>query len=341
MKFSKKFAAVAMVAALVLVAGCGGSDKKADAPKKAAEQKVTLKMATQLPAKHWLVQNMDKLKKIAAEKSGGSIEIQIYPAGQLFSDKNMNEAIMTGGIDMGLNTAGRWAAVVPALDVFDVPFLFPGFEQIDKAIDGGVGKLLGDELQKKGVRPLIWADYDFVQFANNKKVCKLPGDFKGLKIRGYSKYSTKTIDAIGASSTTMSSGEVYLAIKNGTIDGQISGAPAMASRKMWEVHKYLTITNNANPVFIVAMNEKSFQKLSDNQKKILSDAAKEVQNQIRKDAKAETDKAIKTLQEKGCDVYKLTPDDIKAWQAATKPVWADYTKANGEVGKKLIEMCSK
>ena len=60
--------------------------------------------------------------------------------------------------------------------------------------------MLGDELQKKGVRPLIWADYGFVQFANNKKLCKTPADFEGMKIRGYSKYSSETIKAIGASS---------------------------------------------------------------------------------------------------------------------------------------------
>lgn len=343
MKLSKKFAAAAMVAAMVLIAGCGGSEKKADAPKKAAAgQKVTLKMATQLPAKHWLVKNMDKLKKKAAEKSGGSIEIQIYPAGQLFNDKNMNEAVMTGGIDLALNTVGRWASIVPTMDVFDVPFLFPSYEQIDKAIDGGVGKVLGEELQKKGVRPLIWADYGFVQFANNKKVCKLPADFKGMKIRSYSKYSQKTIDAIGASSTTMGSGEVYMAIKNGTIDGQISGTPAMMSRKMYEVHKYLTITNNASPEFIVAMNEKSFQKLSKDQQKALQDAAKEVSNEIRKEAKAADEKANEEMKTKGkCELYYLTPEDIKVWQAATKPVWDTYMKENGEAGKKLIELCTK
>ncbi|MCQ2372772.1 MAG: TRAP transporter substrate-binding protein DctP [Phascolarctobacterium sp.] len=341
MKLSKKFTAAALVAALVLVAGCGGSDKKADAPKAGADKKVTLKLAAQLPASHWLVKNMDSLKTKVAAKTNNTVEIQISAAGATFKDKNMNDAIVSGALDMGLNTVGRWAQVIPAMNVFDVPFLFPSYEQIDKAIDGGVGKMLGDELQKKGVRPLIWADYGFVQFANNKKLCKTPDDFKGMKIRGYSKYSSETIKAIGASSTTMSSGEVYMAIKNGTLDGQISGTPAMMSRKMYEVHKYLTITNNASPEFIVAMNEKSFQKLSANQQKALLEAAAEVRDDIRKQAKSEDLKANDEMKKNGCELYTMTPEDIKVWQAKTKPVWDLFVKENGEVGKKLIEMCTK
>ena len=70
-----------------------------------------------------------------------------------------------------------------------------------------MGAKLGEQLEKKGVRPLIWADYGFVQFANNKKAIKSPEDFAGLKIRGYSKYSAETIKALGASSVTMGSGK--------------------------------------------------------------------------------------------------------------------------------------
>lgn len=341
MKFSKKFTAAAMVAAMILVAGCGGSgDKKAAAPA-GADKKITLKLASQFPESHWLVQNMISLQKKAADKSNGTIDIQISHSGATFKDKNMNDAIMSGALDLGLNTVARWAQVIPAMNVFDVPFLFPSYEKVSAAVDGGVGDMLGAELQKKGVRPLIWADYGFVVWANNKKLCKQPEDFKGMKIRGYSKYSSETLKSVGAASTTMSAGEVYMAIKNGTIDGQISGTPAMMSRKMYEVHKYLTITNNASPEFIVAMNEKSFQKLSAAQQKALTEAAKEVQADIRKQAKEADMKATKEMQAKGCEIYNLTDADIKNWQEATKPVWDMFIKENGETGKKLIEICNK
>ncbi|MBQ5349142.1 MAG: TRAP transporter substrate-binding protein DctP [Phascolarctobacterium sp.] len=316
------------------VAGCGGGDKKAD-------QKVTLKMATALPSSHPLVKAMDVLKNKANEKSKGSVTIQIYPAGQLYNDKNMNDAIISGGIDMGLNTVGRWATIVPAMDIFDVPFIFPSYEKVDKAIDSGLGEKLGSELMKKGVRPLIWADYGFVQYANNKKLVKTPADFDGLKIRGYSKYSAETIKAMGASSVTMGSSEVYMGIQRGTIDGQTSGTTAMRDRKMYEVHKYLTVTNHASPEFIVAINEKSYSKLNADQKKALDAAALEVRDMIRANAKAEDLKALADLKAKGMEVYEVPENELQAWRDATKPVWDLFIKENGKFGQELIDICVK
>ena len=284
---------------------------------------------------------MDTLKAKANEKSKGSVTIQIYPAGQLYNDKNMNDAIISGGIDMGLNTVGRWATIVPAMDIFDVPFIFPSYEKVDKAIDSGLGEKLGAELLKKGVRPLIWADYGFVQYANNKKLVKTPADFDGLKIRGYSKYSAETIKAMGASSVTMGSSEVYMGIQRGTIDGQTSGTTAMRDRKMYEVHKYLTVTNPASPEFIVAINEKSYSKLNADQKKALDAAALEVRNMIRANAKAEDLKALADLKAKGMEVYEVPENELQAWRDATKPVWDLFIKENGKFGQELIDICVK
>ena len=335
MKWTKKFAVAALAAAMALtVAGCGGGDKKAD-------QKVTLKMATALPSSHPLVKAMDTLKAKANEKSKGSVTIQIYPAGQLYNDKNMNDALISGGIDIGLNTVGRWATIVPAMDIFDVPFIFPSYEKVDKAIDSGLGEKLGAELLKKGVRPLIWADYGFVQYANNKKLVKTPADFDGLKIRGYSKYSAETIKAMGASSVTMGSSEVYMGIQRGTIDGQTSGTTAMRDRKMYEVHKYLTVTNHASPEFIVAINEKSYSKLNADQKKALDAAALEVRDMIRANAKAEDLKALADLKAKGMEVYEVPENELQAWRDATKPVWDLFIKENGKFGQELIDICVK
>ncbi len=335
MKWTKKFTAVALAAAMALtVAGCGGGDKK-------AEEKVTLKMATALPSSHPLVKAMDVLKDKTAKNSNGSLTIQIYPAGQLYNDKNMNDAIISGGIDMGLNTVGRWASIVPAMDIFDVPFIFPSYEKVASAIDKGLGEKLGGELMKKGVRPLIWADYGFVQFANNKQLIKSPADFADLKIRGYSKYSAETIKSMGASSVTMGAGEVYMAIQRGTIDGQSSGTPAMRDRKMYEVHKYLTVTNHASPEFIVAINEKSYSKLNANQKKALDSAALEVRDMIRANAKNEDLKALADLKAKGMEVYEVPENELQAWRDATKPVWDIFVKENGKFGQELIDICVK
>ncbi len=337
MKMMKKMAMAALAAAvLTAVSGCGGGDK---APAGASGQAVNLKLATALPTSHPLVQAMEQLKTKTEEKSGGSVSITIYPAGQLFNDKNMNDALISGGIDIALNTVGRWASIVPEMDVFDVPFLFPDYDKVDQAIDSGLGEKLGAELEKKGVKPLIWADYGFVQYANNGKLITKPSDFEGMKIRGYSKYSAETIKALGASSVTMGASEVYMGIQRGTIDGQTSGTTAMRDRKMFEVLKYMTVTNHASPEFLVTISQKSYDKLSDDQKKALHEACQEVQADVRANAKAEDLRALDDLKAAGMEVYIVPEEEIGAWQEATRPVWDLFVQDTGELGRELLDIC--
>lgn len=339
MKMMKKMAMAAVAAAvLAAVAGCGGSGGAKQ--EGGAAGPVNLKLAAGLPNSHPLVQAMEQLKTKTEEKSNGSLTITIYPAGQLFDDRNMNDALISGGIDICLNTVGRWASIVPAMDVFDVPFLFPDYDKVDQAIDGGLGEKLGAELEKKGVRPLIWADYGFVQFANNGKLITKPSDFQGMMIRGYSKYSAETIKALGASSVTMGASEVYMGIQRGTIDGQTSGTTAMRDRKMFEVMKYMTITNHASPEFIVAMNQNAYDRLSPDQKKALDEACQEVEASVRANAKAEDLRALDNLRSMGMEVYIVPEEELGAWREATRPVWDLFIQDTGELGKELIDICT-
>jgi tripartite ATP-independent transporter DctP family solute receptor len=338
-KFMKMVLTACMASIMVVSAGCGKKEAK-DAGSAGKGGKIEYKLAYHLPADHPLAKSVDSFIQKVKEKTNGEVSITAYPAGQLYNDKSMNDAIMTGGVDMGLNTVGRWATVVPAMEVFDVPFVFPDYAKIDRAIDGGMGKILADELEKKHVKVVYWADYGFVQFANNKKPIKTPKDFEGLKMRGYSELSSETIKALGASPVTMGSGEVYMALQRGTIDGQSSGTSAMRDRKIYEVAKYLTITNHASPEFILAMNDRSFKKMNANQQKAFMEAANEVRDEIRKNAKAMDEQGLNDLKAKGMEVYVVPEAELQAWRDATKSVWDTFLKHTGDIGKKVLDMAA-
>lgn len=328
-----------LVAAMALAAGCGAS--KSASQSGGAGGKVELKLAYHLPVDHHLSKSIERFAKRVNEKSNGQITVTTYPAGQLYTDKSMNDAIMSGGLDMGLNSTAMWTTVVPVLNVLDVPFLLPNYDSVAKAIDGGLGKTLGEEMEKKGVYPLMWADYGYVQFANNARPLQKPEDFKGLQLRGYGQIPAETIKALGASPVTMGSGEVYMAIQRGTIDGQTSGTTAMYSRKIYEVAKYLTMTNHAFCEFVVAVNKAKWDSLSADQKKILTDAANETRDEIRKETKAADLESMEALKKQGMEVYEIPQSEIPMWQEATKQVRDDFIKANGEIGKKVVQECLK
>jgi tripartite ATP-independent transporter DctP family solute receptor len=335
-KYFKLGVACVSIAAMTVFAGCGASSST----KPAAEgAKTEINLAYQLPVDHHLAKSVEKFAQRVNEKSNGSITIKTYPSGQLYTDKSMNDAIMSGGLDMGLNSTAMWTTVIPAMNVLDVPFLLPNYDSVAKALDGKLGQTLTAEMEKKGVHPLIWADYGYVQFANNKMPLKKPEDFKGLQLRGYGQIPAETIKALGASPVTMGSGEVYMAIQRGTIDGQTSGTTAMYDRKIYEVAKYLTMTNHAFCEFVLAASDNCWSKLSADQKKLIEEVANEIRDEIRKETKDEDLKAMENLRAQGMEVYEIPAEEIPLWQAATMSVRENFIKENGEVGQKLVEEC--
>lgn len=336
----KLFLTAMALLSMMALAGCGLGKSEAPKDDKAAAGKpIELKLAYQLPAEHYLSKNIELFAKNVNEKSKGQIKITTYPAGQLYNDKSMNDAIMNGGLDIGLNSTAMWTTVVPELAVLDVPFLMTTYDSVTKAMTGDFGKTLSAELEKKGVHPLIWADYGYIQVCNNKRPLKKPEDFKGLQIRGYGQIPAETIKALGASPVTMGSSEVYMGIQRGTIDGQVSGTTATFNRKIYEVAKYLTMTNHAFCEFVVAMNGKTYDKLSADQKKILSQCAEEARAKIHSETKSADLKAMEDLAKAGMEVYQVPADEVALWQEATKQVRDDFIKNNPKLGKTLVDQC--
>ena len=116
-KWFKAAAVASLALATICMAGCGGGgDKKPAAP--AAGKKVEYKLAYALPANHPVAKGVETFIAKVKDKTKGEVVITSFPAGQLYNDKTMNDAIMTGGVDMGLNTVGRWATIIPAMEVF-------------------------------------------------------------------------------------------------------------------------------------------------------------------------------------------------------------------------------
>lgn len=322
----------------LLFSGCG-LGKIAREQQQAQGGPVELKLAYHLPANHYLSQGMERFAQRVNERSGGSIKVTTYPAGQLYTDKSMNDAIMTGGLDMGLNSTAMWTTVVPALNVLDVPFLLNSYEAVGRAMNGSLGRTLTTEMERKGVHPLIWVDYGYVQFCNNQRPLTKPEDFRGLQLRGYGQIPAETIKALGASPVTMSSGEVYMAIQRGTIDGQTSGTTAMYQRKIYEVAKYLTMTNHAFCEFVLAMNNTSWEQLTEEQKQLVTQCAEETRDEIRQQTKEEDLKAMQKLKDSGMEVYTIPAEDIPLWQDATLEVRENFIRNTGDLGRQLVDQC--
>lgn len=337
--YLKKASLLACSAFLVagLFSGCGLGKIARERQMAESGGQVNLKLAYQLPADHYVSQNIENFVQKVKNRSNGSITITTYPAGQLYTDKNMNEAIVSGGLDMGLNSTAMWSTVVPALKVLDLPYLYLSYDAVARAMTGSVGATLTNEMEKKGVHPVIWVDYGYVQYLNNQRPIQSVEDMKGLQLRGYGAIPAQTIKALGASPVSMGSGEVYMAMQRGTIDGLTSSTAAMYERKFYEVGQYLSMTNHEYCEFVLAMNSDAWNRLSPEQRKIIEEAARETEADIRAETKAADQKGMEDLRAAGVNVFVLPESMYGPWIEATQPVRDEFIRSTGDIGKQLVQ----
>lgn len=325
---------------IVLLSACNSekSDDKAAADSGDGYEETTIRLAYNLPQDHHVSVGIEDFAKKVTEKSNGKVKVQVYPAGQLLSDKDMNQSILSGGVEMGVNSSTLWASTVPAMGIFDVPYVFNDYSAVGEAVNGEFGDKLRGAMEEKGAKVLMFADYGYVQFANNKRPLKSPEDFKGLKIRSIGDLPSELIQAYGASPVFMGGGEVYMALQRDTVDGATSGTTAMLQRKYDEVTKYLTINNYAYLEFLLAVNKDYWDGLPKKTQDLLTEVAAETEIWIREQAEKEDTTSAKALEENGMEVYVVPQDELDIWKDAAAPVRDVFVKNAGDLGKELLDL---
>jgi C4-dicarboxylate-binding protein DctP len=301
----------------------------------------TVRLTNQFPPSHFISKGMKFFADKVKEYSKDQLTVKVFDSAQLFKDTEVVEAVQGGLVELALVPVNKWSGMVPAADVFEIPFAFKDLQSIKAFIQAGAGKLFDEAFAPKGVKVVFWVDYGFVQFFNNVRPIKTPADFKGLKIRTFSALTAETVKALGGSPVEMSSSEMYMALQRHTVDGVTTGMPAAISRKLQEVLKYLTICNYATAEFFVQANSKWWDKLSQDKKAAILKAGEETEEVIRKAIDDEEMVALEKLKKAGLQVYEITSQDRQAFIKATEPVRTSFASNTGTLGKQLVELIAK
>jgi len=318
--------AIALVAAVLVASGTA-----------VAWAKTEFRLSNQLPPSHHISKGLVLFAAKVKEYSKGAVEVKLFDSAQLFKDTEIVEGLQEGLVESGLVPVNKWSGMIPAADVFEMPFVFKDLSSIKRFIDAGAGELLDKEFQKRTVKTLFWVDYGYIQF-NNKRPLTKPDDFKGLKMRTFSSGDAETLTALGAAPTVMSSSEMYMALQRGTVDGATTGMPAAVSRKIQEVQKYMTEANYSTAQFVVQANLKWWEKLPQDQRDAILKAGKDAEEWIRGAIGQSEDEAEKAIRKAGLQIFQLTPESRVPFVKATEPVRQAFAKKSGELAGKLIDL---
>lgn len=271
------------------------------------------------------------------EKGGESLKAKAYYDTSLGDATSMVQGLQQGTIDIGVAGTAYFSGLVPEVEIFQLPFLFENLEDARNAVDGEVAGKIFEKFEEKSIVGLSFWENGFRQLSNNVRPVSTPKDLEGIKMRTLpATVQVETWKALGALPTTIDSSELYTALQQGTVNAQENPLHEIVSRKFYEVQNHISLTDHVYTPFMMGMSKKTWDKLDDEQRMIIKEAAdigKDIQRKVTEEKTAE---AKQTLLDNGCEIIE-TPDK-EAFKSIAVSSWKVFTDANGT---ELLDMIQK
>ncbi|CAH0528877.1 DctP family TRAP transporter solute-binding subunit [Vibrio hippocampi] len=300
----------------------------------------TLKLAHAAPESD-LQQNLSLFFKSEVEaRSNGEIKVNIYPQGQLGSDKQMIDGSRAGIVDLAMVGLNNYSGLMPESAAFTLPFMFPSRETAYRVLDGEPGQEVLASFEKFGLKGLGFPENGYRNMTNNEKPIRTPADVKGLQMRvNNSKALNDMFNELGANPQQLPVSELYTALETGVVDSQDHPISVTLSFKFNEVQKYLSLTQHAYSPLVLTMNLRKFNSLSTEEQKIIEEVSAEAVAMQRKLSIEKEDEMIAELESQGMQVNRDV--DGAAFQQAIQPVWNAYIEKNGDAMINKIKVAAK
>lgn len=250
------------------------------------------------------------------QESNGDLILQPFPASQLGSETEVMEQARFGSALIGINAYSNFMDSVPDLSVLDAPYLSKTFDDKLKVFDSPWFAEQNKKLNAQGyhivVPNVIYGERQLL----SKNAVKTPEDLKGVKVRVQnSPMYVAAIRAMGAIPTPMSLGDVYPALAQGMVSGVENPPSVLFGGKFYEVVKQLNLTRHMQTVTPFVTGEAFWQKLDDDQRRILNETGKRFADYASELVMAQNDKDIERLKEAGVQVNEV---DIAPFQARAR-----------------------
>ncbi len=296
----KKFAALAIALAMLFTTGSA-----------LAAVKIKLGVVTKPGSAQNIV--AEKFKELLEQRSGGKYNVQIFHSKSIGNETEILQQIQMNTVQLGIITGGPFDTFDPIVRVINYPFIFKDYAQVDRVLDGPLGKAILKDLETAGFKGLCFSENGFRNLTNNKRPVKTAADVKGLKIRVMASALHKAIwQALGANPTPMP-WPIYTELEQGVIDGQENPLWVMKVYKFYEIQKYMTLTRHVYSPHIDVASLTWWKTLDPKDQDMIQKAMYEAAVYQRKDNRDKNAARLSFLKEKGMIVEEHP--DIASFRA--------------------------
>jgi len=276
----------------------------------------------------------DWAKRVEA-KTDGRIKITVFDSEQLGSERETLEQMKIHALQCGIQSNSSLTMFGKSQVMYNLPYLFTSLDQCVAFSRTEEAKMLAEMFEKEsGIKIIGLFPEGFRHIMNATRAIESPADLKGMKIRVMENPThIASMNAMGATGTPISWGEVITSIQTKVIDGFENSIPTLASVKAWEFQDYLSLTTHFYDASFVVMDMKVWNELSPEDQKLVMEASDEAtENSIRL-IKEYTKNDLETIKSNG---VKVSEPDLKPFQELVKPVYEDFYKKFPEL-KPVVE----
>lgn len=276
-------------------------------------------------------------KEYLEKNSDGNIKVQVYPNSSLFGDQDEVDNLIANNVQFIAPDLSKFVGLNPAFNVPSLPFLFESNEEAYAFWDGEKGQEVLSSLEDKGIIGMRMWPNGPKYITNNKHAIKTPEDLEGLKIRVQGgQVLASLFETLGAGPLQLPFGELYTALEQGTVDGQVNTFSNIATKKLGDVQGYMTTNWGAARVdYAVFTNTEFWSSLNDPTKKLFEEAMEQATKTERSLAEKLNQEALQTIKDKDkMEIYELTKEERQVFKEKLKPVYDQFAD---EIGQDVID----
>jgi tripartite ATP-independent transporter DctP family solute receptor len=265
----------------------------------------------------------DEIKK----RTSGRYEIAVFPASQLGNENQINEGLGLGTVDIIYTGTSFAGSIHKPLSISGAPFMMRDFDHWKAYRDSKLFRDISKGYEDKTRHKIEALTYYGERMVTANKEIKKPEDMKGMKLRvPPAPLYLMLAKSVGANATPIAFAEVYLALQQGTVDGQENPLPTIMAKKFYEVQSHIMLTGHIAESLLTIVGGHVWSKLSDADKKVfdevLTQAAAKSSDQIR----ASEQKTADELRKLGKTVVTV---DREAFRKAAIPLHNDASAGAG------------
>ncbi len=205
---------------------------------------------------------LNVMKDYIETQTDGHVQVNIYASGQLGGEEETIEQVAQGSLEMAVASLAPIVSYDPEFEVMDIPFVYGDYHEAWMVLDSHVGTDMMATLEDYGMVGLAFMENGFRQVTSNKAPITGLADFKGQKLRTMQNNNhIAFFQALGANPTPVAFSELYMALNQNTVDAQENPIANVTDKKLYEVQKYLSITNHIYDAMPLVCNKDYFDSL--------------------------------------------------------------------------------